>query len=410
MTALTQPLAERSSAQSSGRPASSSLWFEPNREQQDILESLRDFLKSEVAPGAASRDQTHEFPHSLVQKLGAMGVMGAQTPEIYGGSALETATFAHIIEEIASIDGSIALTVASHNSLCSGHIMVAGTDAQKAAFLPDLASAKRLGAWGLTEPGSGSDSGGMGTNAREVDGGFVINGSKIFITQGSVAGTYVINARTDAPRDGRSKTDGLSAFVFNRETPGLSIGRKEDKLGLNSSDTAMLIFEDMFVPKTALLGSRGQGFKDVMRVLDGGRIGIAAMAVGLGRAALEASAKYALEREQFGKPIAEFQGIGFKLAEMSTELEAARMLYLRAAALRDAGRDYTMAAAQAKLFSSEVGVKACDHAIQIFGGYGYIKEYPLERYWRDARLTRIGEGSSEIQHLIISRELLKQYQ
>jgi alkylation response protein AidB-like acyl-CoA dehydrogenase len=288
--------------------------------------------------------------------------------------------------------------------------MVAGTPAQKQEFLPDLASAKRLGAWGLTEPGSGSDSGGMGTNAREVDGGFILNGSKIFITQGSVAGTYVINARTDSPRDGRSKTDGLSAFVFNRETPGLSIGRKEDKLGLNSSDTAMLMFEDMFVPKTALLGTRGQGFKDVMRVLDGGRIGIAAMAVGLGRAALQASAKYALEREQFGKPIAEFQGIGFKLAEMSTELEAARMLYLRAAALRDAGREYTMAAAQAKLFASEVGVKACDHAIQIFGGYGYIKEYPLERYWRDARLTRIGEGSSEIQHLIISRELLKQYQ
>ena len=208
---------------------------------------------------------------------------------------------------------------------------------------------------------------------------------------------------------GARKTDGLSAFVFNRETPGLSIGRKEDKLGLNSSDTAMLIFEDMFVPKTALLGTRGQGFKDVMRVLDGGRIGIAAMAVGLGRAALEASSKYALEREQFGKPIAEFQAISFKLAEMSTELEAARMLYLRAAALRDAGRDYTMAAAQAKLFSSEVGVKACDQAIQIFGGYGYIKEYPLERYWRDARLTRIGEGSSEIQHLVISRELLKHY-
>jgi alkylation response protein AidB-like acyl-CoA dehydrogenase len=385
------------------------LWFEPNREQQDILASLRDFLKAEVAPGAAERDATHAFPLEIVKKLGSMGVMGAQTPEQYGGAGLDTATFALIIEEIASVDGSLALTVASHYSLCTGHILIAGNDAQKRAFLPELARAERLGAWGLTEPGSGSDSGGMATMAREVDGGFIINGSKVFITQGSVGGTYVVNARTDAPRAGKSKTDGLSAFVLNRETPGLSIGRKEDKLGLNSSDTAMLIFEDMFVPHSALLGTRGQGFRDVMRVLDGGRIGIAAMAVGLGRAALDAAARYALEREQFGKPIAEFQGISFKLAEMSTELEAARLMYLRAAALKDAGRDFTMAAAQAKLLASEIGCKACDHAIQIFGGYGYIKEYPVERFWRDNRLTRIGEGSSEIQHVIIARELLRQY-
>jgi alkylation response protein AidB-like acyl-CoA dehydrogenase len=385
------------------------LWFEPTREQQDILESLRDFLKSQVAPGAAARDQSHEFPHAIVKKLGEMGVMGAQTPEQYGGAGLDTTTFARIIEDIAAVDGSLALTVASHNSLCTGHILIGGNDPQKREFLPALASAERLGAWGLTEPQSGSDSGGMTTVAREVEGGYVINGSKVFITQGSVGGTYVVNARTDAPRDGKSKTDGLSAFVFNRETPGLSIGRKEDKLGLNSSDTAMLIFEEMFVPESALLGTRGQGFKDVMRVLDGGRIGIAAMAVGLGRAALDAAAKYAIEREQFGKPIAEFQGISFKLAEMSTELEAARLMYLKAAALKDANREFTMAAAQAKLMASEVGCKACDHAIQIFGGYGYIKEYPVERFWRDNRLTRIGEGSSEIQHLVIARELLKQY-
>ena len=385
------------------------LWFEPSREQQDILESLRDFLKAEVAPGAAERDATHTFPLEIVKKLGQMGVMGAQTPEQYGGAGLDTATFALIIEEIASVDGSLALTVASHNSLCTGHILIGGNDTQKRAFLPELARAERLGAWGLTEPGSGSDSGGMATTAREVDGGFIINGSKVFITQGSVGGTYVVNARTDPPREGKSKTDGLSAFVLNRETPGLSIGRKEDKLGLNSSDTAMLMFEDVFVPHSALLGTRGQGFRDVMRVLDGGRIGIAAMAVGLGRAALDAAARYALEREQFGKPIAEFQGISFKLAEMSTELEAARLMYLRAAALKDAGRDFTMAAAQAKLLASEIGCKACDHAIQIFGGYGYIKEYPVERFWRDNRLTRIGEGSSEIQHVIIARELLRQY-
>ncbi|HWG84447.1 MAG TPA: acyl-CoA dehydrogenase family protein, partial [Deinococcales bacterium] len=222
-------------------------------------------------------------------------------------------------------------------------------------------------------------------------------------------GTYVIVARTDPPREGRAKTDGISTFVASRETPGLIVGRKEEKLGLNASDTSQLSFEDMRVPADALLGERGRGFADVMRVLDGGRIGIAAMAVGLGRAALDAAARYALEREQFGRPIADFQGISFKLAEMSTELEAARLLYLRAAAIKDAGRNFTMAAAQAKLFASEVGVKACDHAIQVLGGYGYIKEYPVERYWRDARLTRIGEGSSEIQHVIIGRELLKQY-
>jgi alkylation response protein AidB-like acyl-CoA dehydrogenase len=335
--------------------------------------------------------------------------MGVNTPEHYGGAGLDTATFAMILEEIAAVDGSLALTVASHNSLCTGHIMTGGSEAQKARYLPGLARAETLGAWGLTEPSSGSDSGAMQTTAREVEGGFVINGSKIFITQGSVGGVYVVNARTDPPRDGKSKTDGISAFVFPRDTPGLRIGRKEDKLGLNSSDTAMLIFEDMFVPTDALLGTRGQAFKDVMRVLDGGRIGIAAISVGLGRAALEAASKYALEREQFGKPIAEFQGIGFKLADMATNLSAARLLVMKAAALRDAGRPYTLEAAQAKLFASEVGVKACDDAIQIHGGYGYIKEYPVERYWRDARLMRIGEGSSEIQHVIISREWLKNF-
>ncbi len=385
------------------------LFFEPNQEQHDMVNALKDFLRDQVAPGAATRDQTHEFPFELVKQLGAMGIMGAQTPEQYGGSALPSTTFALLLEEIAAVDGSLALTVASHNSLCTGHILVAGTPEQKAMYLPDLASTKTLGAWGLTEPSSGSDSGAMQTHTKEVNGGYVLNGSKIFITQGSVGGTYVINARTDIARAGKSKTDGLSAFVIPRDTKGLSIGRKEDKLGLNSSDTAMLIFEDMFVPNSALLGTRGQGFKDVMRVLDGGRIGIAAISIGLGRAALHASSKYALEREQFGKPIAEFQGIAFKIAEMSTQLEAAKLLTLKAAALRDAGRPYTLEAAQAKYYASEIGVAACDQAIQIHGGYGYIKEYPVERYWRDARLMRIGEGSSEIQQMIISREYLKQF-
>jgi len=380
-------------------------------DQRVILDALKNFLKTKVAPGAAERDHTGEFPHEIVRELGDMGVMGAQTPEEYGGAGLDTATFAMIIEEIASVDGSLCLTVASHNSLCQGHILTAGTEEQKRKFLPDLASAHKLGAWGLTEPGSGSDSGGLSTRAVEQsDGSWIVNGSKNFITQGSVGGTYVILARTDAPRPGRSKTDGISAFVFNRdEVQGFSIGRKEDKLGLRSSDTAQLVFEDMRLPANALLGQRGGAFKDVMRVLDGGRIGIGAMGLGLGRAAFEFATKYAVEREQFGQPIIMNQGIGFKLADLDTQLEAARLLIRKAADLKDAGRDFTLAAARAKLFASEVGVHACDEAIQILGGYGYVKEYPVERYWRDNRLTRIGEGTSEVQRLIISRALVSRF-
>ncbi|AFZ68809.1 acyl-CoA dehydrogenase family protein [Deinococcus peraridilitoris] len=385
--------------------------YDPTPDQRVILDALKSFLRNRVAPGAAERDQTGEFPLELTRELGELGVMGAQTPEEYGGAGLDTATFAMIIEEIAAVDGSLCLTVASHNSLCQGHILIAGTEEQKRRFLPDLASARKLGAWGLTEPGSGSDSGGLGTRAvLQDDGSWILNGSKNFITQGSVGGTYVILARTDAPRPGRSKNDGISAFVFNRdEVQGFSIGRTEDKLGLRSSDTAQLIFEDVRLDAGALLGQRGGAFKDVMRVLDGGRIGIGAMGLGLGRAAFEFAARYAVEREQFGQPIAHNQGIGFKLADMDTQLEAARLLLRKAADLKDQGRDFTVSAARAKLFASEVGVKACDEAIQILGGYGYIKEYPVERFWRDNRLTRIGEGTSEVQRLIISRHIIGRY-
>ena len=385
--------------------------YDPTDDQRSILSALTGFLKNRVAPGAAERDQTGEFPLALVRELGELGVMGAQTPEEYGGSGLDTATFALIVEEIAAYDGSLCLTVASHNSLCQGHILVAGTEAQKRTFLPDLAAARVLGAWGLTEPASGSDSGGLTTRAAEQPNGeWILSGSKNFITQGSVAGTYVILARTDAPRAGKGKNDGISAFVFNRsEVQGFSVGRKEDKLGLRSSDTAQLIFEEMRLPPGALLGVRGQGFKDVMRVLDGGRIGIAAMGLGLGRAAFEFAARYASSREQFGKPIAMNQGIGFKLADLDVELEAARLLIRKAADLRDAGADYSVAAARAKLFASEAGVRACDEAIQLLGGYGYVKEYPVERYWRDNRLTRIGEGTSEVQRMILSRAVIARY-
>ena len=385
------------------------LWFELDSEERQIIGALRDFLQAEVAPAAAERDETGAFPFEIVKKLGQMGVMGAQVPEQYGGAGLSTRIFARIVEEIAAVDGSLALTVASHNSLCTGHILIAGNEQQKRHFLPRLASAEALGAWGLTEPGSGSDAAALRTKAEETGSGWVLNGSKQFITQGSVAGIYVVNARTDAAPNEEKKHLGLSALVFEAPIQGLRIGRKEKKLGLSASDTAQLIFEDVHLPKEALLGERGKGFYDVMKVLEGGRIGIAAMAVGLGRAALEFAAKYALEREQFGRPIAEFQAVSHKLADMATQLEAARLLYLKAAELRDAGKPFGQAAAQAKLFASEVAVHACDEAIQVLGGYGYIKEYPVERYWRDARLTRIGEGTSEVLKVIIAKHLLAQY-
>ena len=385
------------------------LWFDLNPDQKAILGPLREFLTSEVAPGAVTRDKTGEFPLKIVKQLGDMGVLGMQVPEKYGGAALDTATMALIIEEIAAVDGSLCLTVASHNSLCTGHIQIAGNEAQYEQWLPDLASGKKLGAWGLTEPGSGSDAAGLATKAEDKGDMFVINGAKSFITQGTVGGTYVVVARTDAPREGKSKADGISAFVFDGEAQGLVRGKPEEKLGLHSSDTTPLTFENLEVPADNLLGERGDGFKDVMDVLNGGRIGIGAMGIGLGRGALEIAAKYALEREQFGKPIATNQGISFKIAEMALELEAARMLVLKAAALKDAGRDFALAASMAKLKGSVAGVQACDYAIQILGGYGYIKDYQVERMWRDARLTRIGEGTDEVQHMIISRAYLSQF-
>ncbi|WP_337844902.1 acyl-CoA dehydrogenase family protein [Thermus sp.] len=382
------------------------LWFEESQEERQVLGPFREFLKAEVAAGAAERDRTGTFPWELVRKLAEFGVFGATVPEAYGGAGLSTRLFARMVEEIAYVDGALALTVASHNSLATGHILLAGSDGQKAEFLPRLASGEALGAWGLTEPGAGSDAAGLKTRAEPVAGGFLLNGTKQFITQGSVAGVYVIMARTDPPAEGKRHL-GISAFAFFRPERDLKVGRKEEKLGLSASDTAQLILEDLFLPEEALLGKRGQAFYDVLRVLDGGRIGIAAMAVGLGRAALDYALRYAKEREAFGRPIAEFQGVSFKLAEMATELEAARLLYLKAAELKDAGRPFALEAAQAKLFASEVAVKACDEAIQILGGYGYIKDYPVERYWRDARLTRIGEGTSEVLKVVIARRLLE---
>jgi len=384
------------------------LWFEPTPDERALLGALKSYLTDRVVPTAAERDASGAFPHDLVGELAELGVFGLQVPEAYGGLGLPTRTAARIIEEIGWADGSLGLTVASHNSLATGHLLLDASEAQKERYLPKMASGEWLGAWGLTEPGAGSDAAALKTRAEEADGGWVLNGAKQFITQGSVAGVYVINARTDPAPEGKPHR-GISTFVFPAGTPGLTIGRKEDKLGLRSSDTAQLIFEDLRLPADALVGERGRGFYTVLKVLDGGRVGIAALSVGIGRAALEFAARYASERKQFGQPIGRFEGVGFQLAEMSADLEAARLLYLKAAELKDAGRDYTLAAAQAKLFASEVATRAADAAIQILGGYGYIKDYPVERYWRDVRLMRIGEGTSEILKLVIAKRVLEAY-
>ncbi|MEX2540480.1 MAG: acyl-CoA dehydrogenase family protein [Trueperaceae bacterium] len=392
-----------------GADETSEAWFEPDADQRAIVANLRDYLRREVAPGARHRDESGEFPAELVRGLAELGLFGLQVPERFGGAELSTVTAAAIIEEIAAVDGSLCLTVASHNSLCVGHLLLAGDEEQKEQWLSPLSRGERLGAWCLTEPGSGSDAAALSTRAVEQGGGFVLNGSKSFITQGTVAGTYVVLARTDDARPQLGKADGISAFLVDGASSGLLRGRPEEKLGLHSSDTTALTFENLEVPPTNMLGRRGAAFSDVTQVLAGGRIGIGAMGIGLGRAALEIAARYALEREQFGRPIASNQGVSFKLAEMATELDAARLLVLKAAALRDSGRDFGMAAAQAKLKGSVAGVQACDHAIQILGGYGYMREYEVERLWRDARLTRIGEGTDEVQHMIIAREYLKRF-
>ena len=382
-------------------------WFDLTDDQRAILGPLREVLAQSVAPGAVQRDVDGAFPWPVVEELARLGLFGLQVPERYGGSDLDTATSALIIEEIAAVDGARALTVASHNSLCVGHLLRAADDRQKERWLPPLAAGSTLGAWCLTEPGAGSDAAALTTRATQTPDGWSISGSKVFITQGTVAGTYVVVARTDDPDADDARSAGISAFVVAGDSPGLERGLPEHKLGLHSSDTTPLRFDDVQVGTGRLLGQRGAAFDDVTAVLCGGRIGIGAMGIGLGRAALEGAARYALDRTQFGRAIARHQAVAFKIAAAATELEAARLLVLKASALRDAGRDYTAAASMAKLKGSVAGVDACDTAIQVLGGNGYMRDYQVERMWRDARLTRIGEGTDEIQHLIIAREYLK---
>ncbi len=376
--------------------------FELSEEQRSVREMARSVAEREVRPHVMRYDESQEFPFPIVEKLAGLGFMGMTWPESLGGAALTDLDAVLIIEELARIDPSIALTVASHNSLCSGHIMLFGSDEQKKTYIPDLASGRKLGAWGLTEPGSGSDAGGMKTTAVKEGNNWRLTGSKTFITQGSVASTYVIMAAT-GQGPGRKQ---ISAFILEKGMKGFSVGRKENKLGMRCSDTATLLLEDVRVPGENLIGEPGRGFHQALAVLDGGRVGIAALSVGIAQGALDASVKYAKERMQFGRPIAEYQAIQWKLADMATEIQAARLLTWRAAAMKMRGEDVNLAASQAKYFASEAAVRAANEAVQIHGGYGFIKDFPVEKLYRDVKLMTIGEGTSEVQKIIIAKNLL----
>ena len=377
--------------------------FAPTPEQEALRDMLRAFVAREVRPKAHAWDETGEFPAETVAKLGGLGILGAMVPEAYGGAGMDTVSYAIAVEEIGKGDGSLGLTVASHNSLCVAHILGFGSEEVKRRYLPELASGRMLGAWALTEPGSGSDAVAMRTRAERAGDRWVINGSKMFITQGSIAGVYVILAVTEKEKG----KDGVTAFVVPAGTKGLTVGKKLHKLGMCSSDTAELVFEDLTVGPDAVVGEVNAGFRDTMKNLAGGRISIAALATGIGLGAMEEALSYARERVQFGHPIAEFQAIQWMFADMGTELSAAQLLTYRAAALKDAGKPHVREAAMAKLFASEAAMRGTIRAVQVFGGYGYTREYPAERYMRDAKLCEIGEGTSEVQRIIIARNLIR---
>ena len=379
--------------------------FVLSEEQEQLRKEIRGFATREIAPHVMTWDEASTFPLDTVKKLGAMGLLGVIFPPEYGGAGLGYVDYVLAIEELSSVDGSIGITVAAHNSLGSNHIFLAGNEEQRRKYVPRLASGEWLAAWGLTEPGSGSDASSARTTAVRNGDRYILNGNKTFITNGHYADVAVVIAVTDKTKG----THGLSAFIVEKGTKGFRPGKKENKLGLRASDTSELIFEDCEIPAENLLGNEGEGFIDAMRVLDGGRISIAALALGIGRGALDAATKYVKERRQFGKAIAEFQGIQWKLADMATELDAARLLTQRAAVLKDAGRKVTRESAMAKLYSSEVAVRICNDAVQLFGGYGFIKDYPVEKFYRDVKLCTIGEGTSEIQRMVIGREILKVY-
>ena len=378
--------------------------FRPTEEQELLRRTVREFAESEIRSHVMEWDESQHFPMELLPKLADLGLMGIQFADEYGGSAMSAVEYCICIEELARVCPAIALSIAAHNGLCTSHIAMFGNDAQKRQFLPRLVRGEVLGAWGLTEAGAGSDAASMRTTATRQGQCWVLNGSKSFITHGSIGGVMVVMAVTDRTKGHR----GISAFVVEHGTPGMRAGKKENKLGMRASDTSEVVFEDCRVAAEHLLGEEGQGFINTLQVLDAGRIGIAALSVGLAQGAFEAALRYSKERRQFGQPIAAFQAIQWKLADNATRIEAARLLTYRAAYLKDRGARTTRESSMAKLFASEIAVKAADDCVQIHGGYGFVKDYPAEKYFRDVKLVTIGEGTSEIQRLVIARQLLGQ--
>jgi alkylation response protein AidB-like acyl-CoA dehydrogenase len=375
--------------------------FKLTKEHEMIRTMVRDFAETEIKPIVPEYDENQEFPWVTVRKMADLNLLGLIFPPEYGGAGVGYISYAIAVEEVSRVCGAHGITVAAHNSLCSNHIYISGTEEQKQKYLTPLAKGEKIGAWGLTEPGAGSDAGETMTTA-ELDGDeWILNGQKTFITHGSVANTSVIIAATDKSK----RHKGISAFIIDCDTPGYSTGTKENKLGLRCSDTAEIVMEDCRIPKENLLGNLNNAFKDTLAVLDGGRISIAAMALGIAQGALDESLKYAQEREQFGRPISKFQAIQWMIADMATEIDAARLLVYRAGYMKDHGMRVTKEAAMAKMYAAEVGMRACTKAIQIHGGYGYTKDYPVERFFRDVKLCEIGEGTSEIQRLVIARRL-----
>jgi butyryl-CoA dehydrogenase len=376
--------------------------FALSPEHEEIRRTVRDFAERRIAPVADELERKGEFPREIVQEAASLGLLGVPYPESVGGTGLDTLAYAITIEELSRVSGSVGIIVSAHTSLGCNPLYLAGTDEQKERYLRPLASGQRLGAYGLTEPGAGSDSRGTRTRARRDGDCWILDGSKRFITNAGVADTYIVTAVTER----EAGTGRISAFIVEADTPGFSIGRMEEKMGLHASNTGELLFDDCRIPLANLLGEEGEGDKLFLRTLDGGRIGIGAMALGLAQAAYEAAAAYAKERRQFDRPIGTFQGVAFMISDMATEIDAARLLVYRAAWLKDQGRPYTTEAAMAKLFASETAQRVTNAAIQVHGGYGYITEYKVERYLRDAKLTEIGEGTSQIQRLVIARNLL----
>ncbi len=377
--------------------------FELNDEQRQLQRSVRDFAQREILPNVMKWDEASEFPLEVVKELGRMGILGIIFPTEYNGAGMGYVEYVIAVDELSRVDGSVGIIVAAHNSLCTNHIFLAGNDAQKGKYVSKLATGEWIGAWAITEPGSGSDAAGARMTATRKGDKYVLNGSKTFCTNGHYADVMVAIAVTDRTQG----THGLSAFIIEKGTKGFRAGKKEDKLGLRASATSEMIFEDCEIPAENLLGKEGDGFVDAMRVLDGGRISIAALSLGIGQGAYEAALKYSKQRKQFGKAISDFQAIQFKLADMATELDAARLLTMRAATMKDQGKKTTLESSMAKLYASEVAVRCANEGVQIHGGYGFVKDYPAEKFYRDVKLCTIGEGTSEIQRMVIARNLLK---